>query len=211
MTRSRASERRLPLAACSLVACALAVVVLGACGVPLDDRTHTISSEDVPFELLDPTPTSTTSTTVFDSGPTTTVMLEPVYLYFVRDQHIESVRRDSPDLLGIGPRLMLLAQALTPGEVTEGFRSAVPPGSVKTVSIAGGVATVDLSPAFTEVPAAEQVLAFAQITYTVLQIPGIGQVAFTLDTIPIQALDHDGTLIDGPATKEDYDKLLVSR
>jgi spore germination protein GerM len=99
---------------------------------------------------------------------------------------------------------------LTSAEVAEGFRSAVPPGSVNTVSIAGGVATIDLSPAFTEVPAVEQVLAFAQITYTVLQIPGIGQVAFTLDSVPIQALDHDGTLIEGPATKEDYDKLLVS-
>jgi spore germination protein GerM len=211
MRRSGSSGRRLPFAACSFAACCLAVLVLGACGVPLDDRTHTISSEDVPFELLDPSPTSTTSTTVFESGPTTTVMLEPVYLYFVRDEHIESVRRDSPDLLGVGPRLMLLAQALTSAEVAQGFRSAVPPGSVDTVSIAGGVATVDLSTAFTEVPAAEQVLAFAQITYTVLQIPGIGQVAFTLDTVPIQALDHDGTLIEGPATKENYDKLLVSR
>ncbi len=79
-----------------LVAAFVFVIASTACGVPIDDRTHTIASEDVPFELLDPTPTSTTSTTIFESGPTTTVLLEPVYLYLVRNERVERVRSRAP-------------------------------------------------------------------------------------------------------------------
>jgi spore germination protein GerM len=108
------------------------------------------------------------------------------------------------------PRILLLTQPLAPAEIERSFRSAVPTGSITDVQVTGGVATVDLATLFTEVPTVEQQLAFAQITYTLLQTPGVGQVAFTLDTVPIQAIDDEGLLLTRPATFEDYENLLAS-
>ena len=74
----------------------------------------------------------------------------------------------------------------------------------------GGVVTVDLSSEFTSVPAKEQVLAFAQITYTLTDLPGVGQVVFTVNGTPIQALDHEGATVPGPVTEDTYLPLLAS-
>jgi spore germination protein GerM len=193
----------------TVVSCATGLL-LASCGVPLDGRTHEIASEDVPFELLDETPTTTTSTTVVEVGSTTTTaVLEPVYLYLVRNDRVERVRRNSRSLLGVEERVQLLMGPVTADERAETFRTAVPPASVSDVTFAGGVATVDLTAAFTEAPTNEQVLAFAQITYTVLEIPGLGQVAFRLEGVDIQPLDDEGTVVPGPATLETYVDLLA--
>jgi hypothetical protein len=186
-----------------------ASAALAGCGVPLDDKTQTIPSDDVPFDLLE-SPTTTTTTTVPDDGPTTTVVSETVHLYFVRDDRIERVNRELPELTGMKERAMLLAEPLLAEEQRDGFRSAVPVGSIIDASVAGGVATVDLARPFTELPTSEQVLAFAQITNTLLQIPGVGQVAFTLETVPISPIDDDLSVLTRPATFEDYADLVAS-
>jgi spore germination protein GerM len=186
-----------------------AILAVG-CGVPIDDNTQTIASEDVPFELLDPAPTTTTSTTIVESGPTTTTVSETVYLYLVRNDRVEEVEREVSEPMGVEARVLLLASELLPEEQRETFRSAVPIGSINKVTPSGGVATVDLAAPFTELPPSDQVLAFAQITYTLVQMPGIGQVAFTLETQPISPIDDQGTVLLGPATFEDYSDLLAS-
>jgi spore germination protein GerM len=197
-----------------VLAAMIVVVVVGAasCGVPLEDETHTIAGDDVPFELLEPEPTTTTSTTLVAGTPTTTAAaLETVVLYFVRNERVALVTRQYSQPLGMEDRVKQLTLPLLAQESEQKFRSAVPPGSINDVAPSGGVATVDLSATFTELPPNEQVLAFAQITYTLLQTPGIGQVAFTLDTVPIQPLDDEGVVVPGPVTKETYDDLLASR
>lgn len=189
----------------------VAATVAASCGVPLDDRTQTIAGDDVPFELLEPAPTTSSSTTLMPGNPTTTApTLETVVLYFVRNERVELVTRQYAQQLGMEDRLKQLTVPLEPQEAEQKFRSAVPPGSINKVTPSGGVATVDLAAPFTELPPNEQVLAFAQITYTLLQTPGIGQVAFTLDTVAIQPLDDEGMVIPGPVTKETYDDLLAS-
>jgi spore germination protein GerM len=199
-----ACRRRWTAAAVALVA----IVIVVSCGVPLEDSTNTIANDDVPFELLEPAPTTTT--TIAPAGPTTTTPLETVVLYLVRNERVVVVTREYAQPLGMRDRLLQLTLPLTAEEMEQGFRSAVPPGSINDVTPSGGVATVDLTHAFTEYGPSDQVLAFAQITYTLLMTPGIGQVAFTLDTVAIQPLDDEGTVIPGPVTKETYDDLLAS-
>jgi hypothetical protein len=198
---------RLPRGLCALV---VAGALAAGCGVPLDDETQTIPSDDVPFDLLDNPTTTSTTTTVVERGPTTTVANEIVNLYFVRNDRIERVDRLLPELTGMEDRLMMLAEPLRTEETQRGYRSAVPVGSILGVTPRGGVATVDLARPFTELPTSEQVLAFAQITNTLLKMPGVGQVAFTLETVPISPIDDDLTVLTRPATFEDYADLVAS-
>ena len=62
------------------------IVYVSSCGVPLEDHTNTIAAEDVPFELLESEPTTTTTT--IPVGPTTTMPRETVYLYLVRNERV---------------------------------------------------------------------------------------------------------------------------
>ena len=195
------------------VVVAVAAIAFGAvgvaCGVPLEDETKVIPSDDVPFELLDAAPTTTTTTTVVDAGTTTTEAVDLVLLYFVSMDRIVRVEREVPDSFGVEERLKLLTQPLTADEAEQGLRSAVPPSSINDWTLERGVATVDLLPTFTEIQGNEQTLAFAQITFTLSQVPGIGQVAFTLNGAAIQPLDVNGTVIPGPVTFETYQDLLA--
>jgi spore germination protein GerM len=194
------------------VVATLAFLSLAACGVPLEDKTHRIAADDVPSELLEPAPTTSTSTTVpvGETTTTTTPARERVVLYFVRNDRVDYVTRVYSEPLGMKARLLELSRPLLPEETAQNLRSAVPDNPINDVVPSGGVATVDLTPAFAELPTNEQVLAFAQITYTLLQTPGIGQVSFTLEGTAIQPLDDEATVIPGPVTKETYDRLLAT-
>jgi spore germination protein GerM len=207
-----ASTRRRVTTIVGAVAVALGLLSLAACGVPLDDNTHRIAADDVPSELLEPAPTTSTTTTapVGETTTTTTPARERVVLYFVRNDRVDYVTRVYSEPLGMKARLLELSKPLLPEEIAQNLRSAVPENPINDVVPSGGVATVDLTPAFAELPTNEQVLAFAQITYTLLQTPGIGQVSFTLDGVAIQPLDDEATVVPGPVTKETYDRLLAT-
>lgn len=191
---------------------ALAASLVGACGVPFDGSTEAIPDEDVPFELLEAAPTTTTSTTTIPDGrvPTTTVAAERVYLYLVRNDRIERRERTVALPLGVKDRLAMLASSPTATEVDAGFRTAVPPGFLTDASIRGGVAEVAITRELLALPATEQVLAFAQITYTATELPGVGQVRFLVDGAAIQALDDEGLVVDGLVSKDTYRDLYAS-
>lgn len=204
MTASRV--RRVPLAGL-LVACA---AVLVSCGVPTESATNPIRDQDVPYELLEPA--VTTSTPRAEGTTTTERVSETIPLYLVRNDRIEKRERKADAPVGTAARLAMLAEPLPDVDTEAGFRSAVPPGSFTSTAptIQGGVATVDLSREFTAVPGKEQALAFAQITYTLTDLPGVGQVMFTLNGSPISALDADGALITGAVTEDTYRNLYAS-
>jgi spore germination protein GerM len=190
---------------------AVVLVPLASCGIPIDDETQAIADDDVPFELLDAAPTTSTTTTAAPDG-STTQQPEAVHLYLVRNDLIERRVRSVPAPVGLAERLEMLAVAPDGSDAELGYRSAVAPGSFTTVGpvLRGGVATVDLSADFTSVPTKEQVLAFAQITYTLTDLPGIGQVSFTLNGTPINALDDEGVAVDGNVTEDTYRDLFAS-
>lgn len=208
-----ASRRRVGArTALAAVTALLAAVVLAACGVPVDSSITAISDSDVPFELLESAPTTTsTTTTVPDGRPTTTTAApERVHLFLVRNDRIERRERIVALQLGMKDRLGLLAQSPTAAEVEAGFRTAVPPDFFTDVVTRGGVAEVALTRELLALPPTEQVLAFAQITYTATDLPGIGQVRFTVDGVTIQALDDEGLVVDGLVSKDTYRDLFAS-
>jgi hypothetical protein len=73
---------------------------------------------------------------------------------------------------------------------------------------ARGIARVDLSTDFVQRSASDQVLALAQIVCTLTQLPGVGQIRFTLHGDRVDVPRADGSLTSEPVSRFDYRALL---
>ena len=178
-------------------------LLLGACGVPAEPSAVLADDEDVPFGLLDPAVEAESPL----EGATGTAV--PVFLV--------DGDGDGPALVGVArlapsgalsSRLDVLAEGPTPSEAATGLRSALPgPEAVTSVDLSGGVARVDLSRDFTELSGSDQLLAIAQMVFTLTERADVSRVGFTLDGEPVQVPRGDGTLTSDPVARVDYGKL----
>jgi spore germination protein GerM len=73
-----------------------------------------------------------------------------------------------------------------------------------------GIAAVDLTPGFAELPGDRQLRAVAQMTCTLTAQPGVGQVRYTLGGSSIAVPRADGSVTGDPVTRQDYGSLLAS-
>jgi germination protein M len=74
------------------------------------------------------------------------------------------------------------------------------------LSIADGVATVDLSGSFAEGGGSLSMQArVAQVVYTLTQFPTVERVAFRLDGQPVEAIGGEGVLVDPPVGRADFE------
>ena len=169
----------------------------GACGVPTEDQAVRHARDDVPFNLLEAdSPTTTT---------TTPARAESVTVFYVSGSQLVPAERPLSEPAPLFTVLAVMAAGPTANEAVLGVRSALPgPDVVRQVGMAGGTATVDLAPTFQDIPPGDQVLALAQIVYTLTARPGIGRVAFTLDGQTIDAPRGDGSLTRESMAREDY-------
>jgi spore germination protein GerM len=201
------------------------VVSLAACGVPSDKQYSAIQHDDIPFGIADTTTTSTTTTlppvTTVPPITTTTVPSEMVPLYFIYDNKLMAVPRALTKPVGPDQVLAALQKGPDEKDLPAGLRTAVPAGSISAVSVAGGVAKVDLAPAFITPTAgpeqppitpADQPLAFGQIVLTLTSRPGIGQVLFTVQGQPVLPILGDGSqpAAAGPVSADFYAGLRSS-
>ena len=178
--------------------CLLAVVAIGtaaACGVPAgDDTLERIPDAEIPFNLADPSTTTTSTTTTVvpettvpdDVPPETSTVPAPlpeqVNVYFLSRGDLIPVakpiragftRNELVDLLEIGPD-----EAASPL-----LDSAIVPGLIGQVVVQDGVATVDLDAnAYDRIRSRDQLNAIAQIVLTLTDNrTRAGQVLFTFD------------------------------
>jgi spore germination protein GerM len=146
---------------------ALAVVLLAvtACGLPTDEAPRQIADDRVPFELLGPN-TTTTSTTVAGGLA--------VRLYFVDGTALRAVERAVPnrDIRTVLDELFKGVTEADPGGVTTAI-----PRDTQIVNIAndGDTLVITLNATFLTIGGTEQRNAFGQIVYTVtdLDVPGV--------------------------------------
>ena len=172
-------------------------LVLGACGVATKSSADRAKAADVPFGLLDTDPPSGAS-----ASPAGTPV--EIYYYDSANQRLvrTEARLDDPSLENA---LRQLQDATAAGAET--LPSGNPLGDadvIQSVSVSGGVATVDLAESFTELSTANQLAALAEIVYTATARPGVGQVTFTLDGQPREVPRGDGSLSSSPLTRRDY-------
>ncbi len=184
------------------ITAAVALAAYGCASVPLQDTAQSLSPDVVPPDLVATAPPTTASPATTESATST----YPARVWFVRTDRIVPTTR----ALATPPAIDGLVAALLDGPTeTEtaslGLRTALPgPEVLQGVSVAGGVATVDLAAAFSELPPTEQLLSIAQLVTTLTSFPGVGQVSFRLEGEQISVPRGDGTLDANPVTADAY-------
>ena len=207
----------------AVVTVLLAIV---GCGVPTDSAMRPIDIRAIPSGLsatststtTSTTSTSTTSTTAPPRPPPTTTavappitqapVLEPVLLYFALGDRIVEVTRPMATSPSLDSVVLLLAFGPNLGESAPAARSAVELGDVESVTLSAGVAIVQLSNKFRDLPATEQRRSVAQLVLTLTKRPGVGQVRFQVQGTALPVPRGDGTFGETTVSRDDYLSLL---
>jgi hypothetical protein len=160
------------------VVVAVAVLALTGCGIPVDKAPAALPRKGIPFGLLQPSPRSTTTSSV--PSPIET----PVQIFLIAPSgHLVGVIRQVPSaqesLAGV---LDVLVQGPTNAEAAAGLASAVPGRTVILGAVIGtdDVATVNLNATFAQLVGQAQIEAVAQIVFTAAALPGVSGVTFEL-------------------------------
>lgn len=192
----RRAPRRRPAGRFLWMAPLLALCLTG-CGVPTQDSPRAIPRAQVPFHLLDPQAPTTTTTTV--PSPPFTV---PVLVYLVDDtgQHLISSQRLVAPPAPLSAVLDALLAGPTASEQALGVQTAMSSDvRVLGASVSGGVATVNFNSAFGEITGPEQILAVAEVVFTVTsQLTPETGVAFQIGGIPTNVPVATGAQVPGP-------------
>lgn len=181
----------------------MGAVVLGAtgCGIPTATSPTPIARSDVPYHLLDPA--TTTTTTVPRSTPAVGVT-EQIYLV-APDGHLVAVAREVAVPASQTQVLGALLAGPTATESASGILSYLGDTGVQvTTDAASGVATVHFATDPIQVVGPDQTLAIAQVVYTVTQQPGVTGVSFEIGGTPIEVPTAAGAQVPGPVSRADY-------
>ena len=190
--RSRAAGR---LAGCAVIALAVASA---ACGIPSGGDPTVIAKSDVPFHLLNPSP----STTV---APPPAVGVNETIFLVVGGQHLQPATRDVPVPANLTQILGALLAGPTAAESAAGLQTFLTGSHIQvTASVANGIATVDFASNPVQVVGPDQTLAVAQVVFTATQQPGISGVAFEIAGQPIEVPTASGVQASGPVNRTLY-------
>lgn len=183
-----------------LVATALA---LTACGVTADSEPEVIAGDEIPAELLDPNPTTSTTR----EGATAAIT---VYLLQRTGSTTELVPvvREVEDPSRPGERIEALLQPTSEDEKARGLTSSIPADTVllgtPDLDLERQELTLDFSEELFAVEGTELSQAFAQIVWTVTELEGVRRVLFLVEGEPQRAPDADGVEQDGAVSTADY-------
>ena len=182
-----------------LLAAALTAFIAGSaagCGVGTQPTAQSIDRRAVPFSLLAPASTSTstiaaprTSVAVFFEGPNGLVLVK-------REVTGSATLSDALDRLAAGPSV---TDSSTP---LQSPASTVTPLALKRVM--NGIAFITVPASFAKLGGQDQIVAAAQIVYTATAWPGITGVMLLVNGQQSEVPVADGTLKQGSLTRADY-------
>lgn len=181
------------------VAVAAVVALSTGCSVPSQSRAQVVDDR-VPFGLLEPD----APPLLPQPGSATT---EPVTLCFVRGSRLASVVRPLAAPVSLRGVLDALSE-VAEGEGPDLRTLLAAPSIVESAALSAGLARLDLRDAVSALPGDEQLLAVAQLVCTLTARPGVGQVSFTLEGVPVEVPRGDGSVSSGPVSRDDYAALL---
>lgn len=187
------------------VAAAAAALALAGCAPATHDSARVVADDEVPFELLEPAAPATTTSSAVPSRTGTIYLVDDEGLLVPATRQMARIDADS--------LLDELAAEPTESEVGRGLRTLLDSEDeaalVLGVNVGRGVATVDLGPEFAELDGDSQLLALAQLVFTLTGQPGVGQVAFTIAGSPVDVPRADGTTTGDPVTADDFASLIA--
>jgi spore germination protein GerM len=129
-------------------------------------------------------------------------------VYLVRDDRLVAADRVVVGTNVPAEAIRSLLRGPTPDESVAGITTAVPPSTrMLSLDVSDGVATVDLSAEFGTSNGDNQVVAVAQIVFTVTASPYVRAALFSVDGRPIQVPDDTGSLSSVPRSRAEYERL----
>jgi len=187
--------RRWPSRRALTLACLLAVMLSG-CGIPIEDGARPVPADMIPSSLPPPGPAA--SSPAGDHGA------ESADVFLVRDGRLVRVGRQpwNPPLLE--GAIAALLRGPTAAERAEGVRTALARRVRLGGTVAAGVPLIDVTDSLTDVEGEEQILALAQLVFTLTAVPGVDGVSFALDGRPVEVPTGDGALKRGPIRRHDF-------
>jgi len=184
----------------TLVAVLGVVAVASACGVRSQSSPSAIEHDDVPFGLLDPDAGTATPDTPGPAAGRVTV-------YLVGPDGLLPVEREVARPGGPRRAIRALIAGPTTEESAAGVQSALDAeASELSVQRAGRIIQVELHEGFFTEGGA-QIVALAQVVYTLTELEPRVRVQFLLDGEPAEVPRGDGVLTNRPVDRSDYSAL----
>ncbi|HRB03291.1 MAG TPA: GerMN domain-containing protein, partial [Ilumatobacteraceae bacterium] len=153
----------------------VSLLALASCGFPAQGEPQQLGDSELPNGLR---PSDT-------AVPTTVVDTEAATLWFVSDNRLVAVRHRLAIPVTIEMIALDLLAGPNPAEESRGLRTATPDtAAVLEVTLNRGSAVVQLSDAFADIPASDQVLAIGQLVLTLTDFRGVGSVQFVRNDEP---------------------------
>jgi len=129
-------------------------------------------------------------------------------VYFVRGDRVGVATRDVPRTQAVAAAAVReLLRGADDVERAGGLRTAIPEGTeLRGVSIANGVATVDLSREFESAGgSASTLLRVAQVVHTLTQFPTVRRVAFRIEGADVAAIGGEGVVVSPPVDRGEFE------
>lgn len=175
--------------------------IVASCGVPAQSRPDQLSAAELPDGLR----------TIDTAPPASQVEQDNIDVWFVRDDALVSTRHSVTTPAGPTVAVDELLAGPSDSEQDESLRSAIPDASaIVDVSVVGGLATVNLTTAFAEIPASDQVLAVGQLVLTLTDQRGIGRVRFVVDDVQVAVPLPSGETSEDSVSRDEYLVLTVA-
>ena len=179
--------------------CGLALVT-AACGIPTATDPTPIARSDVPYHLLDPPSTTTTT----PGTPPAVGVPEQIFLV-APDGHLVAATREVAVPASLGQLLGALLAGPTATESASGIQSYLTGTGIQvSATQSGGVVTVHFSSDPVQVVGPDQTMAIAQVVYTVTQQPNVTGVTFEIGGKAIEVPTAAGDQVPGPVARSDY-------
>lgn len=201
-------------------------MAIAACGVPLDRADRPLRKDELGYKPVGVVPapttttTSTTTTTIVtpSSAPATTTpppttalvpLVYPLDVFWISPFGQIVAARRTPEGNDFTKAINALRYGPLPIGAEASLRSAIVDATmIVDAKLAGGIATIELSPEFENLPGPEQSLGIAQIVFTVTAVPtGIGRVRFRSNGRAIAVPLANGQPTTGSVSRDDYETL----
>ncbi|MGY1683143.1 GerMN domain-containing protein [Geodermatophilus sp. SYSU D01176] len=170
------------------LALVIAALLVTSCGVRPEDRPEPVTTAAQP------------STEIGNGGRAGAPRLT---VFLVRGTRLTPVERRT-DATTTATALEHLVEGPTRAEAATGIRTALPPEVVGVdEGPADGVTTVSVSRGFTGITGGNQLLAVAQIVWTLTDLPTVTTIRFVVEGAPVE-VPTDGGLTDRPVGRDDY-------
>jgi hypothetical protein len=185
----------------------VAACLLAGCGVPDDTRPRALDPADVPEELLEPAPSSTAA-----PPPEEQPASIEIYLVNRAEDRLEAATRGARHW-DIPMRIDALLEGPTEAEADGGLHSAIPAETrrLNIEHLQPTVATIDLSREFTAADDEAELLALAQVVYTVTEQSGVTGVSLLVEGEPQEGTDDGRLDTAGPLRRAHFKDVAPSR